>query len=157
MYINPLSANPTKWSNILKQFVGKLALNFLSVFGYFVGLALEGLITVLPISVSLDTGSYLNVRKTFRRRPGCLLNTLYERLVYALCPEGREVVIGPRNTTLSHHEDLTNLVFLWCQAIFWQYYLYRLIKQLILHDPVNKFKRKRGLNICPKYFFLSKS
>ena len=35
---NPLSANPTKWSNTLKQFV-------LSVFDYFVGLALKGLIT----------------------------------------------------------------------------------------------------------------
>ena len=36
--INPLSANFTKWSNTLKQFVGKL-----SVFDYFVGLALKGL------------------------------------------------------------------------------------------------------------------
>ena len=36
--INLLSANPTKWSNTLKQFVGKL-----SVFRHFVGLALRGL------------------------------------------------------------------------------------------------------------------
>ena len=35
---NPLSANPTKWSNTLKQFVA-----FLSVFNHFVGLALKGL------------------------------------------------------------------------------------------------------------------
>ena len=41
--INPLSANPTKWSNTLKQFVGKLPTNCLSVFGHFVGLALRGL------------------------------------------------------------------------------------------------------------------
>ena len=41
--INPLSANPTKWSNTLKQFVGNLTTNCLSVFDYFVKLALKGL------------------------------------------------------------------------------------------------------------------
>ena len=40
--LNPLSANPTKWSNALKQFVGKLPTNCLSVFGNFVNLALKG-------------------------------------------------------------------------------------------------------------------
>ena len=40
---NPLSANPTKWSNTLKQFVGKLPTNYLSVFDHFVKLALKGL------------------------------------------------------------------------------------------------------------------
>ena len=43
MYINPLSANFTKWSNILKQFVSNLPTNGLSVFDHFVGLALKGL------------------------------------------------------------------------------------------------------------------
>ena len=42
--LNPLSANFTKWSNTLKQFVGNLPTNCLSVFGHFVGLALKGLI-----------------------------------------------------------------------------------------------------------------
>ena len=41
--INPLSANSTKWSNTLKQFVGKLPTNCLTVFDHFVGLALKGL------------------------------------------------------------------------------------------------------------------
>ena len=41
--MNPLSANPTKWSNILKQFVGNLPTNCLSVFDHFVKLALKGL------------------------------------------------------------------------------------------------------------------
>ena len=41
--LNPLSANPTKWSNTLKQFVGQLPTNFLSVFDHFVILALKGL------------------------------------------------------------------------------------------------------------------
>ena len=38
---NPLSANPTKWPNTLKQFVGKLPTNCLSVFGHFVNLVLK--------------------------------------------------------------------------------------------------------------------
>ena len=41
--VNTLSANPKKWSNTFKQFVGKLPMNYLSVFGHFVGLALKGL------------------------------------------------------------------------------------------------------------------
>ena len=38
-----LSANPTKWSNTLKQFVGNLPTNCLSVFDHFVKLALKRL------------------------------------------------------------------------------------------------------------------
>ena len=40
---NPLSANPTKWSNTLKQFVGNFPTNCLSVFDHFMNLALKGL------------------------------------------------------------------------------------------------------------------
>ena len=42
-HFNPLSANLTKSSNKLKQFVCNLLTNCLSVFGHFVGLALKGL------------------------------------------------------------------------------------------------------------------
>ena len=42
-FVNPLSVNPTKWPNTLKQFVGKLPTNCLSVFDHFVGLTLKGL------------------------------------------------------------------------------------------------------------------
>ena len=41
--VNPLSANFTKWSNTLKQFVGKVPTNCLSVFDHFVGLVHKGL------------------------------------------------------------------------------------------------------------------
>ena len=41
--LNPLSANLTKWSNTLKQFVGNLPTNCLSMFDHFVGLALKWL------------------------------------------------------------------------------------------------------------------
>ena len=44
LQINPLSANYTKWSNTLKQFVAKLPTNCLRIFDQFVGLALIELI-----------------------------------------------------------------------------------------------------------------
>ena len=47
---NPLSANFIKWSNTLKQFVGNLPTNCLSVFDHVVGLALKGLITKINIT-----------------------------------------------------------------------------------------------------------
>ena len=41
--LNPLRTNFTKWSHTLKQFVGNLPTNCLSVFDHFVILALKGL------------------------------------------------------------------------------------------------------------------
>ena len=41
--MNSLSANPTKWLNTLKQFVGNLPINCLSVFDHFVKLVLNKL------------------------------------------------------------------------------------------------------------------
>ena len=38
---NPLSSNPTKWLNILKQFVSNLPMNCLNVFDHFMGLTLN--------------------------------------------------------------------------------------------------------------------
>ena len=45
MLLNPLNANPEKWSNTLKQIVGNLPTICLSVFDHFMNLALKGLIT----------------------------------------------------------------------------------------------------------------
>ena len=45
-YLVSLCANFTKWPNTLKQFVGKLPANCLSVFDHFVGLALKGLLWI---------------------------------------------------------------------------------------------------------------
>ena len=42
-WVKPFSANFTKWSNTLKQFVRNLPTNCLSVFDHFVGLALKEL------------------------------------------------------------------------------------------------------------------
>ena len=41
--LNHLSTNFSKWSNTLKQFVGNLPTNCLSVFGHLVGLAFKWL------------------------------------------------------------------------------------------------------------------
>ena len=43
MLLNPLSANPEKWSNTLKQIVGNLPKICLSVFDHLMNLALKGL------------------------------------------------------------------------------------------------------------------
>ena len=45
LHFNPLSTNTKKWSNTLKQFVGKLPTNCLSVFDHNMNLALKGLIS----------------------------------------------------------------------------------------------------------------
>ena len=71
-FFNPLRTNPTKWSNTLRQFVGKLPTNCLSVFDHFVGLVLKGLRTVSNccweikrIQANLfDPFSYENIRNT---------------------------------------------------------------------------------------------
>ena len=57
--INPLSANFTKWSNTLKQFVGNLPTNCLSVFDHFVGLALIGLHAWQDSEYTSEVGSFL--------------------------------------------------------------------------------------------------
>ena len=65
-YLNFLSANPTKWSNTVKQFLGSLPTNCLSLFDHFVKLALKGLrvsqnIFCLSLSVCLCLSVCLSV------------------------------------------------------------------------------------------------
>ena len=49
-----LSANPTKWSNTLKQFAYNLSNNYLSVFDHFIGLVLKGLSAATDLVISTD-------------------------------------------------------------------------------------------------------
>ena len=53
--IIPLNANPTKWSNTLKQLVTKLLTNCLCVFDHFVKLALKGLLSSFINNVWIST------------------------------------------------------------------------------------------------------
>ena len=64
--INPLSANPTKWPDTLKQFVGNLPTNCVSVFDHFVKLKLKGL-TVIRVALG-------NTFWNMHERPVVLLN-----------------------------------------------------------------------------------
>ena len=48
---NPLFANLTKSSNTLKQYVGNLPTNCLSVFDHFVGLAPKGFTSIPPQNI----------------------------------------------------------------------------------------------------------
>ena len=59
IYINPLTVKFIKWSNTLKQVVGKLPTICLSVFDHFSGLALKGLRIMYRIYIKLYM-SYVN-------------------------------------------------------------------------------------------------
>ena len=60
---NLLSANPTKWSNTLKRFVGNMPTNCLRVFDNFVGLALKQLTRLrLGLCHLLDHDSKRNLQ-----------------------------------------------------------------------------------------------
>ena len=63
--VNPLSANPTKWSNTLKQCVGNLPTNCLSVFDHFMNLALKGLKYLWQNS---NTIKYCHAKNKFKRK-----------------------------------------------------------------------------------------
>ena len=70
-----LSANPTKWSNTLKQFVANLPTNCLSVFDHFVILALKGLrIKSSSIGGNLFSGTKqcsiydMNINRTLNKK-----------------------------------------------------------------------------------------
>ena len=65
--LNPLSVNPTKWSNTLKQFVGNWPTNCLSLFDHFVKLVLKGLKKCMQKGDFLDTtiGVVQNMFKKF--------------------------------------------------------------------------------------------
>ena len=56
--LNPLSTNPTKLSNTLKQFVGKLPMNCLSVFDHFVKLAFTELTIASQLKEIINVRSY---------------------------------------------------------------------------------------------------
>ena len=88
---NPLSANPTKWSDTLKQFVGKLPTNCLSVFDHFVGLALKGLSVQLPfknLSAKLhfccDVFSLLELYLNYHLKTSVLILSMALHFLYGI-------------------------------------------------------------------------
>ena len=66
LMLNPLSVNPTKWSNALKEFVGNFPTNCLSVFDHFVRLALRvNLELKLLLKRTTDVESYSGKYKKY--------------------------------------------------------------------------------------------
>ena len=90
--LNPLTTNPTKWSNRLKQFVGKLPMNCFSLFDHFVKLALKGLsfsISVLQERVHGVMKVFFQVDLLYRNRNShrkCSVTFLKKRLWYRCFP-----------------------------------------------------------------------
>ena len=66
VYISPLRASPTKWSSTLKQFVGKLPTNCLSVFDHFMGLVRKGLEKILNLAHLRPKASVCDVEQILR-------------------------------------------------------------------------------------------
>ena len=60
-----MSANPKKWSNTLKQFVGNLPTNCLNVFDHFVGFALKvlRLFFVKPVAIFHLNNAWLYLKE----------------------------------------------------------------------------------------------
>ena len=90
-HFNLLSVNPTKWPNTLKQFVGKLPTNSLSVFGHFVNLALKGLIHLV---MECYLNSAQDLRFTFwpksnwkKTSHAITMNVLMERIQWMVLGE----------------------------------------------------------------------
>ena len=72
-FSNALNANPTKWSNTFKQFVGKLPRNCLSVFDHFVGLAFK-VLKRLVTAITIKDGKVLGSEYLSRGCKACVLN-----------------------------------------------------------------------------------
>ena len=98
MSINPLSAKFIKWSNTLKQIVGKLPTICLSVFDHFMNLALKGL--------TLLTGKNYRSNSTqeFVKREYWLLLIIVDRKISVLS-------INPLTTSVPHHIETSQLIY----------------------------------------------
>ena len=69
----PFKRQPHKILNTLKQFIGKLPINSLSVFDHFVGLALKGLTHFTSVFHSSTTWKYQKIVGERLQRKGCNL------------------------------------------------------------------------------------
>ena len=82
--VNLLSANTTKWSNTLKQCVGNVATNCLSVFDHFAGLVLRGLKDAFINSNATDDAFHLqNLKKALLQlTPRLIVKYKYFKTLY---------------------------------------------------------------------------
>ena len=79
--LNPLSAKFIKWSNTLKQIVGKLPTICLSVFDHFSGLAFKGLMMHWHFRMKFDAN--LSMEEFHRKISAPFVKTLLEEILAA--------------------------------------------------------------------------
>ena len=72
--LNPFSANPTKWSNTLKQLAGSLPMNCLSAFDHFMKLVLKRLTYHLWVNLRVT----FNVKTSWRAYYAFLSSIVFE-------------------------------------------------------------------------------
>ena len=89
---SPLNTNPTKWSNTLKQFVGKLRGYYLGVFDHFVGLALKRLILEAKFDNKINAANLASLLLTPNSFT-MLIKILYFTCLMGFFPISRRVVI----------------------------------------------------------------
>ena len=137
-YFNPLSANFPKWSNTLKQFVGKFPTNCLSVFDHFVALARKGLTSKSKSKIKtsnspkllliLKTFSILLKKKrTMENQHLWLQSSLWMSVwnLYQILPLRREplqLCLLIQNSSKNH--KLLGLSLVWLPLLRWKAKLY---------------------------------
>ena len=131
--VNPLSANSTKWSNTLKQFVDNFPTNCLSVFDHFVILALKGLniefrrVVLSKIFIRKNYGITRAILFSERRDRNLPFTSTYPSRLKKTPYIGRTKIIP---SLLSYKQPLSN----------WLLWLQFSIKSLILHGVTEALK-----------------
>ena len=110
--INPSSINPRKWSNTLKQFVGTLSTNCLSLVDHFVGLVLKG---TSPVS-SKSFDSYVDVCEF------CLFVMTLSRVIMTV--DLTMYVVNWRELTLAHDRSKDKMG-IGLKILNWNWILFR--------------------------------
>ena len=105
---NPLSTNPTKWSNILKQFVCNLTTNCLSVFNHFMNLTFKGLRdhifgTVYPTNKEADS-----LYKLIKHDQLVNSSTCYACFIYCLHCNALDDILK-NNSSFEFNQELINI------------------------------------------------
>ena len=97
MFINSVNANPTKWSNILKQFVGNLPTNCLSVFDHLVRSALQRVKSFFCFRKSFWYSSKKSERRAHPMKPRIQTSYRHIRKVGPGTRDPRRLQVRPRD------------------------------------------------------------
>ena len=150
-YLDPLIAHPTKWSSTLKQFVGNLPTNCLSVFEHFVGLACKGLrfysrCTFILIYINELSEHFDYIRKLFA--DNTLLFSTIEKV---------ETATSDPNNDLKGNEKRTSIPSKQTQEVLLSRKVVKTTHSQIFSNNISVFKvdyqKRLGLILNSKYNF----